>query len=505
MKQLRPYQQEAVERLEGHIMFESGEVILEAPTSFGKSMVIAELVRMFPNAIVLTNITKLIYQTSNLFDELDIGHTLLKANLKKEPKIESEDVIIAMQQTLASRKHLKPNCDLLIVDERHISFGSKTMLEIEQRLKPKNIVGLSATPYTAEGYALPNVDIVTTATINDLTEQGFLCPLDTYVANFSERLDFADVDVGANGDYNEVQLAEIINTDAYNREVVSNWESVCQDKKTIVFASGVAHADALRDMFLTFGYMAGSVHSKQSDEKNQEIMDKFKIGEIKILCSMNQLTTGFSEEDIEVGIICRPTKVRRLWSQCVGRIMRTHPTKERGIILDFGQCTKEFGLYNEVYEPPKYGDKSALIVAKDKAKLDGIAVFLNEENKPIAKINRESVVATLQEIKANALNRRDAKTLIMLFEQSTDLHELLGYVAKIQELKSGDVTKPSTLDWIEERWHYFINSESIYPEAKNIKAFKTRAKNIVRDGKKLSSLYYFANFLRDSEQNTPVW
>lgn len=497
MKKLRPYQQQAMDEINDFIANEKGEVVLEAPTSYGKSMIIAELAKKYKDVVVMTNITKLIYQTSDLFDELNIGHSLLKANLKKEPKIESDDVILAMQQTLASRKHLKPKCEVLVVDERHISFNSQTMKEIEARLCPEHIVGLSATPYTAEGYKLPNVKVVSTTDIKDLTNQGFLCPLDTYVAQFSEKIDLSEVDTKA-GDYNEVQLAQILNTDAYNKEVVIQWEKIAKDKKTIVFASGVAHADALRDAFLSQGYDAGSVHSKQSDEKNTQVMDWFKRGEINILCSMNQLTTGFSEEDIEVGIICRPTKVRRLWTQCCGRVMRTHPNKERGIILDFGQVTKEFGLYDEPYDAPEFGDKDGLIVAKNKAKLDGIDIFMHENDVSIAKINRDDVTSTLQRIKSNALQSRDAKKLIMLFEASDDIDEILSLANSINDLKTGSKFDAKTHQWIANKWRAFIDA-SMYSEAKNIKAMKTRIKNIVRDGKNIKSIGYFCDWLFSQE------
>ena len=281
---------------------------------------------------------------------------------------------------------------------------------------------------------------------------------------------------------------------------MNQWRDVCKDKKTIVFASGIAHAEALAQEFGKFT-PSGVVHSKKSDEENTQTMEQFRRGEIKVLCSMNQLTTGFSEEDIEVGIICRPTKVRRLWAQMVGRIMRTHESKERGIILDFGQCTSEFGLYNEAYEPPKSGDKEGLQRAKDNAKLDGINIFLHEEDKKIAPIRRGEVVSTLQRIRTNAMTSKDAKSLIMLFEASTDINEILYYAWRINEIKTGEPIKQSTIDWVSDKWYGFVYGGSINSEARNIKALKTRAKNIVRDGKKLSSLYYFADWLLENELN----
>lgn len=500
MSKLRPYQQEAIDKIDGFLMFGEGrEAVLEAPTSFGKSHIIAEICRNNSNVVVLTNITKLIYQTSDLFDRINIPHSIVKANLAKEPKVVGNNVILAMQQTLASRKELNFKCNILVVDERHISFGSPTMKEIEERLNPKRIIGLSATPFDANGYCLKDVEIIRTTDIDDLTDNGFLCPIETYVAQFSEKLDFSDLDIGANGDYSEPQLSKIVNTKSYNDEVFKCWSEVARSKKTIVFSSGIDHAEALCELFNLNGIKAGVVHSKYSEKENQETMDKFERNEIQVLTSMSQLTTGFSMDDIECGIMCRPTKVRRLFSQCVGRLMRTNKGKDKALFLDFGQCTKEFGLYNEPYEPPMLGDKEALLRAKENNRLDGIELYLSEEEKQIAPIVRDDVVIKLLKLKQNALESNNAKKLISLFEASMDLDELLQYGFKINELKYGEPISQSTIEWIWKKWTVFM-SQSIYSKAKNIKSLKTRTKNIIRDGKKLSSLGYFCDWLLEQEK-----
>lgn len=227
---LRKYQKQAIEEVEGHFAFSDHQCCIVAPTGAGKSVIIAQLVQDFMNqglsVCVMVNITKLIYQLSDTFDEFGIAHNIHKANCNKQPKKLSMKCSIIMQQTLASRKDLVPECDVLIVDERHLSFGSNTMKEIERRLKPRMIIGLSATPVDGNGAKLDGVDIIQTVDIKQLTEEGYLTPIKTYVAGFSEKLDFSDVDIGVGGDFSEPQLATIINTEAYNEEVVRQWKQI---------------------------------------------------------------------------------------------------------------------------------------------------------------------------------------------------------------------------------------------------------------------------------------
>ena len=502
--QLRDYQKEAYDLLLSEWL-EHKEVVLCCPTSWGKSHIVAEVAKLEQNVVILVNITKLVYQLSDLLDELGIAHNIVKANLKKEPKVHGARVTIAMQQTLASRKDVCPPCDVLVVDERHLSFGSPTMVEIEERLKPDKIVGLSATPYDALGAKLKDTRIVDTISIQELTRRKFLTPVITYVGEFSERLDFSDVDVGANGDYSEPQLSKIINTDAYNLEVWKQWKKIAGNKKTIVFASGVDHADALCAIFKGQGERVGVVHSKQKDKENDEIMEQFRTNELQVLVSMSMLNVGFSMSDIECGVMCRPTKTRRLYTQSVGRIMRLHEGKEVALWLDFAQCTSEFGLYDEHYEPPEHGDKDGLEKKKREARLNNISLYLKETEQEIGEVTRHDVELVVEQVRQRVYNnsktnqKNKIMDLINLFTSSWDIVELVNFGAMIYDLKHGTFTTQKTKDFVLDEWLLFLRY-SERSEKMNIKAFKTRTQTIVREGKKFASLKYFADFLREQEQ-----
>ena len=219
-------------------------------------------------------------------------------------------------------------------------------------------------------------------------------------------------------------------------------------------------------------------------------MLQFKDNKIQVLVSVSMITTGFDAPDVECGVMCRPTKTRRLWTQCIGRCLRPHDTKERAIWLDFAQTTREFGMYDEEYEPPQLGDKHSLLRTKEQARIDGIGIHLDELDEKCAKVNRGEVVATLTRIKQNALSQRNARQIIALYDSSMNLEELLNYGSEIYAIKYGLNVEQRTKDWVLGRWDKFLEEESFSPRTKNIKAFKTRLKNIVKDGKKISSLYY---------------
>ena len=499
---LRPYQDKAVQSVEGHFAFGDGELMLELPTGAGKSVIIAEVTKESNGKVlVMANVTKIIYQLSDLFDELGIGHTLLKANAKKEPKIKSDKVMIAMQQTLHRRENIDFNPDTVIIDERHISFGSMSMTKILDRMNPSRIVGLSATPYDAEGKSFKDAEVSRPVTIRELTEQGYLSPVDTFVSKFSENLDFSDVDINT-GDYSEVQLADIINTDEYNEQVVLQWKQITGGtKKTIVFASGIDHCESIKDKFREHGVKCETTHSKKHSKEQESVMSRFVENDFLVLVSVSQLTTGFDMSDIEVGVMCRPTKVRSLWMQCIGRLTRVHDGIDKKMFLDFGQCTQEFGLYDEIYNPPEYdAEKDEIKRIKESHRLDGASIIMQDDNSDYTIIDRKNIEARLVKVKKMLDEKVDIHVAIRIFDASRSLGDVLKYGAMIYNEVVSEVNQ-NTIDWIQAEWMRFL-AKSKRSQQMNIKALKTRTKNIIKGKKKFASLYYFANFLYENEDES---
>ncbi|MFN7429769.1 MAG: helicase-related protein, partial [bacterium] len=66
------------------------------------------------------------------------------------------------------------------------------------------------------------------------------------------------------------------------------------------------------------------------------ILGRFRSGELKYLCNVNVLTTGFDAPHIDCVALVRPTMSPGLYYQMVGRGFRLHPGKNDCLVLDFG-------------------------------------------------------------------------------------------------------------------------------------------------------------------------
>jgi superfamily II DNA or RNA helicase len=496
---LRPYQAEAIETIKDKIANGETNVCLFAPTAYGKSIVITELARFYSQntkVVILTNITKLIMQLEQHLINSNIEPNVVKAGLDKEV---GSNVTLMMQQT-AHRRQIgdKHKGCILIVDEYHISYNSQTMTELIARLEPSAIIGLSATPINADGSKLDRVQIIETASVDELTEQKYLTPVKNYIASFAEKIDLSDVDIQKKGDFNEVQLSKIINTPVYNDAVLCAWEKIASNKKTIIFATGVNHAENLCKVFKDKGYKAAVVHSQQHERENNTIFDDFRANKTQVLVSVSMITTGFDEPSVECAVMCRPTQVLRLYHQCVGRIMRLSDNKEEAIFIDMAQCIGTHGLANEkLHFFDRVSQTSELKLHKENSKISNISL-VSEEIIEVA--DRKALEVKIEEARETLLTNLNPDSLAKLLDSSKDLWETINFVFELDLLVNHNQKNLKTMQWIYGKWTSgLIDNE--HKKNKWLKALKTRSVNIIRAKKKIASLGYFIDFLVDEEVN----
>ena len=203
--ELRDYQKEAISQIEGAIVFGGTEICLSAVTSFGKTFTIMQFIKdeiaMGKSVVFMMNLTALVEQTMNAAKEMDVPFKVIAAEFDGQEFNHQAKLTICMQQTLHARiDKVNVDCDILIIDEFHRSFRTSTMESVKTKLSPDVIVGISGSVIDERGYALPDVEIIETVSVSELTNQKFLTPLRTFSATFAEEIDYSD---GGSGEYSE--------------------------------------------------------------------------------------------------------------------------------------------------------------------------------------------------------------------------------------------------------------------------------------------------------------
>lgn len=362
---LRDYQIASIEGLRQGIKSGHRAQVLVAPTGGGKTICAAHLLheataRGSRSAFIVDRIS-LVDQTSAVLDSYGIPHGVIQSgHWRKRP---CDPVQICSAQTIEKRGFL-PGLDLLIVDEAHC-IRAKTR-EFVKNTKAR-VIGLTATPFAA-GMADLYTNLVNVTTTNKLVADGFLVRPIMYAA---KAVDMTGAKVVA-GEWAEKEI------ESRGLKIVGDIVSEWIDKtnlhfggpvKTIVFSATVAHGDELCRQFNAAGFNFRQISYKDgSDSYRRELIEEFRKSDSSIhgLVSCEVFTKGFDVPDIRVGIAARP--YRKSFSghiQQLGRVMRSHPGKDKCVWLD--HCGNVLRFYKDTEELFANGVQSLNDGAKDKA------------------------------------------------------------------------------------------------------------------------------------------
>jgi ribonuclease E len=221
---------------------------------------------------------------------------------------------------------------LVIADEAHTALGEKTSHAIRSFPDPIYI-GMTAT----EQLIAKQVSDVFPASVDDLPLQdaarrGLIAPLRNLRVPPAAAIHSVPI-VG--GDFEERALAAVLDHKALNQAAASLYRDRFDSTPGIVYAAGVDHAYNLAQEFRAAGLKAEAVSGRTPPVKLAEILAAYERGEIDILINAMLLAEGWNSPRATVVMHLAPTASRRVYQQRIGRIMRMHPRKEAGIVVDF--------------------------------------------------------------------------------------------------------------------------------------------------------------------------
>ncbi len=221
---------------------------------------------------------------------------------------------------------------LVIADEAHTALGEKTSAAIRSFPDPIYI-GMTAT----EQLIAKQVADVFPASVDDLPLQdaarrGLIAPLRCLRVPPVAAINSVPI-VG--GDFDEGALAKVLDHQALNQAAASLYRDRFEDTPGIVYAAGVDHAYNLAQEFRATGLKAEAVSGRTPPVRLAETLAAYERGEINVLINAMLLAEGWNSPRATVVMHLAPTASRRVYQQRIGRIMRMHPRKEAGVVVDF--------------------------------------------------------------------------------------------------------------------------------------------------------------------------
>lgn len=337
--ELRPYQQEARTAVESEWDAGNSRTLLVLPTGCGKTIVFAKIaedsVRQGDRVLILAHRGELLDQAA---DKIKTATGLICSTEKAEQScLDSASrwyrITVGSVQSLMRQSRLDrfdPDYfQTIIIDEAHHAV-SDSYQRVLQYFDGARVLGVTATPDRGDMRELGNVfdSLAYEYTLPRAIKEGYLSPIKAVTIPL--KLDLSGVGVQS-GDFKPGDLDSAL--DPYLWQIADEMKKYCANRKTVVFLPLIKTSQKFRDILNDSGFRAAEVNG-QSDDR-AEVLADFDAGKYNVLCNSMLLTEGWDCPSVDCVIVLRPTKVRSLYCQMVGRGTRLCEGKDHLLLLDF--------------------------------------------------------------------------------------------------------------------------------------------------------------------------
>ena len=269
-------------------------VMMQMPTGTGKTVVLASLVKQYLNldndavghctsyidgcsVLIVAHRIELIEQTGAFLSHFGIDYGVIAGG--KWP-IEFKRVLVASIQTLSKKLDLDFNPSLVVIDEAHHALA-KTYQMLWTAWPEAKFLGLTATPYRMSGDGFTDLFevLVDSWSVKQFIADGWLSPYDYYSIR-PDSEEQKEIDSlkkrGADGDFQMKELREKLDVRPSIERLFESFERFAFDKKGIIYAIDIAHAEHITEYYRLQGVNAVAISSKTPAKERAEIIKRFK-------------------------------------------------------------------------------------------------------------------------------------------------------------------------------------------------------------------------------------
>lgn len=367
--ELRPYQKEAVDAGLKFLTERSKKPgIIVAPCGCGKSLLISKIAHEINRPTLVLQPSKEILE-QNYAKAVSFGSkpTIYSASCGiKELSAMTYATLKSIKKDVVRLKDI--GIDTLLIDECHSGYspeeGSEFM-EFMNRFPEAKVLGFTATPcrlrtYNSmlEGnYSKLNMltkdehnffkKIVHVTQIQELTSQGFWCPLKYERWSFDESALMLN---STGAEYTNESIKESIVRNGLNNSIYKRLLQLMNERKAIlVCMDSIESCNRISEfMNARMGAITGVVTSLTTKKKREQIISDFKEGKLKVVFNYSTLATGFDFPELDCVMFGRPTFSYSTYYQILGRAVRIHPDKKEALIVDCCDNMRRFGRIEDL-------------------------------------------------------------------------------------------------------------------------------------------------------------
>ncbi|KGL46226.1 helicase [Listeriaceae bacterium FSL A5-0209] len=262
-------------------------------------------------------------------------------NTLQSNDVDMDFVTLGMVQTIVRRLDKTVTPSLIIIDESHHVLAN-SYKRIIAHFSTALVVGFTATPVRLSGGGLGDINdiLIEKVTAKWLIENNFLSPYKYYAPEIVQK---DTLNIKRTGEFDMSGLDDQFNVKMVWGDVIRHYQKLAPGEQAILYASSIYQSEKMATSFNAVGIHASHIDGKTPKTLRDDIIKRFREGDIKVLCNLDLIGEGFDVPDCSTVIMLRPTQSLSLYIQQSMRGMRYRPGKTSIIIDHVGNVTR-FGL-----------------------------------------------------------------------------------------------------------------------------------------------------------------
>lgn len=338
---LRPYQRAAVNAAVSGYREGKRRLLLHLPTGAGKTVIATFIIRELRESglrrcLFIAHRREILDQTVRTL-ERHLPRVRIEVEQGERSGSGRAELVVASVQSLLRRMSgYDPKAfDLILCDECHRALSPSWEQVIGYFAGQANpnalVLGMTATPRRSDGRSVLELfgEPVFEITRTELEDLGYLVPMRYFTVQSDLKLDRVKI---SGGDFQVGALSRVMDTPVQRALAVKAWLEQGAGKRTIAFCAGVEHAEHLAEDFRAVGVAAEKIDGKTKDR--DALLRRFQSGDVQVLTNYGVLTEGFDDPGVSCVLMARPTTSPLVYTQCIGRGLRTAPGKTACTVID---------------------------------------------------------------------------------------------------------------------------------------------------------------------------
>ena len=328
MKEIKlfDYQEDMKERIEKALRLHRS-VMAQMPTGTGKTYLLTAVIDSFVSNNPMEKVWIVAHRrelVSQIDDTVRKFHSYSASNTSS---LLSSVKAMSIQWLMRHYDEIEEEPGMIVIDEAHHALA-KTYKEMWERFPKAKFLGLTATPCRLNGKGFTDLFdvLVQSWSVPEFISKGRLATYD-FVSIKSDGVTQRLIDSlqkrGADGDYQNKEMDMLLNKKQSIERLYRSLEEFGKDRKGIVYAINISHANAIAEFYREHGIAAVAIDSKTPSSLRKELIERFKASNT----SFSNHPIPLSKEGIFSNHPVNSSKITpSLFTIKEGNFSKTHPS-----------------------------------------------------------------------------------------------------------------------------------------------------------------------------------